>query len=73
MHAKVTAEEKEFLINWLKGFPTVESHCCRNIPSYQNKKLFYPGTTQAQKCEFETLLIFHSSKPKTVKRFFELS
>ena len=40
--------EKCFLSYWLQELPTVDSHYCRNTPSYQNKKFLYPGTTIAQ-------------------------
>ena len=44
----MTPEENKFLIEWLEQIPTMDSHYCRNIPSYKDKKIFYPGTTQAQ-------------------------
>ena len=46
--SKMTPEENKFLIEWLEQIPTMDSHYCRNIPSYRDKNFFYPGTTQAQ-------------------------
>ena len=46
--SKMTPEENKFLIEWLEQIPTMDLHYCRNIPSYRDKKFFYPGTTQAQ-------------------------
>ena len=31
---------------WLSGLPTVPSHCCRNVPSYKEKKFLELGTTK---------------------------
>ena len=34
-----------FLRKWLSDVPSVPSHYCRSISTYQEKKFFYPGTT----------------------------
>ena len=45
--AKVNDLDNKFLTDWLNGLPTVESHYCRNSPTYREKKFLYPGTTIA--------------------------
>ena len=51
--SKMTPEENKFLIEWLEQISTMDTHYCRNIPSY-GEKFFYPGTTQAQlHCEYQ--------------------
>ncbi|XP_064112225.1 uncharacterized protein LOC135219404 [Macrobrachium nipponense] len=45
--AKVNDSDNEFLTNWLNALPTVDSHYCRNTPTYRDKKFLYPGTTIA--------------------------
>lgn len=36
--------DQTFLKEWLSGLPTVPSHYCRQVPSYQEKKFLEPGT-----------------------------
>jgi len=45
---EVDAEDRKYIIDWLEMLPTVESHYCRNINSYTEKKFLYPGTTISQ-------------------------
>lgn len=47
-HAKVETNVTDFLKDWLKELPTVDSHYCRNTKTYKDKKFLYPGTTIAQ-------------------------
>ncbi|KAK7449366.1 hypothetical protein BaRGS_00040017 [Batillaria attramentaria] len=47
-HAPLSEEDAGFLKAWLAELPTVPSHYCRNVPSYQNKHFLFPGTTISQ-------------------------
>ncbi len=44
----MTDEESEFLKQWLENLPKMDSHYCRNTPTYKDKKFLYPGHTVAQ-------------------------
>ncbi|KAL3995807.1 RISC-loading complex subunit TARBP2 [Sarotherodon galilaeus] len=43
-HMPISDGDQAFLKEWLSGIPTVPSHYCRQVPSYQNKKFLEPGT-----------------------------
>lgn len=46
-HAPISDADQTFLNQWLSGLPTVPSHYCRQVPSYQDKKFLEPGTVQS--------------------------
>lgn len=46
-HARLETDERDFLMDWLKDLPTVDSHYCRSTESYKDKKFLLPGTTIA--------------------------
>lgn len=43
-HMPISDADQTFLKEWLSGLPTVPSHYCRQVPSYQDKKFVEPGT-----------------------------
>lgn len=43
-HVPISDVDQTFLKEWLSGLPTVPSHYCRQVPSYQDKKFLEPGT-----------------------------
>lgn len=46
-HVLISDADKNFLKEWLSGLPTVPSHYCRQVPSYQDKNFLEPGTFQS--------------------------
>ncbi|KAL7385043.1 hypothetical protein ABVT39_014197 [Epinephelus coioides] len=40
-HAKLETDVNDFLKNWLKDLPTVDSHYCRSTETYKDKKFLY--------------------------------
>lgn len=52
-HTKVETDVKDFLKNWLRDLPSVDSHYCRSTATYKDKKFLYQGTTISQlHCEY---------------------
>ena len=47
-HAKLETCVTDFLKDWLKDLPTVDSHYCRSTATYKNKRFLHPGTTISQ-------------------------
>ncbi|XP_033127156.1 uncharacterized protein LOC117124927 [Anneissia japonica] len=46
--APVSETDMNFLKGWLGSLPMVPSHYCHNIPTYQDKKFLFEGTSIAQ-------------------------
>ena len=47
-NAKLETAVTDFLKDWLKDLPTVDSHYCRRTATYKDKKFLHPGTTISQ-------------------------
>lgn len=45
---KVEPDVKDFIKNWLRDLPSVDSHYCRSTATYKDKRFLYPGTTISQ-------------------------
>lgn len=45
--APIPAEVSAFVNDWLSDLPTVDSHYCRKVDTYKDKKFLHPGTTIA--------------------------
>lgn len=47
-HAKLETDVKDFLKDWLRDLPTVDSHYCRSTETYKDKKFLHPCTAISQ-------------------------
>lgn len=47
-HSKLETDVKDFLKDWFRDLPTVDSHYCRNTDTYKDKKFLHHGTTISQ-------------------------
>lgn len=46
--AKLETDVKDFLKDWLRDLPTVDSHYCRSTETYKDKKFLHPSTNISQ-------------------------
>lgn len=42
-HVPISDADQTFLKDWLSGLPSGPSHYCRQVASYQDKKILEPG------------------------------
>lgn len=72
-HEKLDMATTDFLKEWLKDLPTVDSHYCRSTATYKDKKFLHPGTTISQLLrEYQQAAATAGVRAVGIKRFTDV-